>query len=373
DFITIAIDPRDNTAWAGSFGGGLYHIDNSSSPKIFKQASPIGPTVGDPGSYRVAGLAFDADNNLWVANFGAGNQLHVLKANNTWQSFTVPFTLNENAVAQIVIDDAGQKWIQSPLGNGLLVFSEGNFATPADDKWRLLRSGTGLGGLPSNDVFCLAKDKSGFLWIGTDNGIGVFQCPQEVFSGGCETILPVIKEGAFANYLFKGQEVRSIAVDGADRKWVATASGVWLISRDGDKVLANYTEQNSPLLSNDVKRIAIDGATGEVFFATAKGLVSFRGNATEYEETKSNVLVYPNPVPPNFTGLIGIRGLPENTIVKITEMNGRLVHQTRSLGGQAVWNGKDYKGAKAATGVYLVLAADDVKGETVVAKIVFVQ
>ncbi|RYF81338.1 MAG: hypothetical protein EON98_12485, partial [Chitinophagaceae bacterium] len=39
DFITIAIDPRDNTAWAGSFGGGLYHIDNSSSPKIFKQAS----------------------------------------------------------------------------------------------------------------------------------------------------------------------------------------------------------------------------------------------------------------------------------------------------------------------------------------------
>ncbi|HEY0041856.1 MAG TPA: T9SS type A sorting domain-containing protein, partial [Flavisolibacter sp.] len=175
---------------------------------------------------------------------------------------------------------------------------------------------------------------------------------------------------AFANFLFKGQEVRSIAIDGADRKWVATASGVWLISRDGDKVLASYTEQNSPLLSNDVKRITINGQTGEVFFATAKGLISYRGSATAHEETKNNVLVYPNPVPPNFSGTIGIRGVPENTVVKITEANGRLVYQTRSLGGQATWNGKDYKGMKAASGVYLVIAADESGEEKVVTKIV---
>jgi hypothetical protein len=153
---------------------------------------------------------------------------------------------------------------------------------------------------------------------------------------------------------------------------VATSSGVWLISRDGDKVLANYTETNSPLLSNDVKRVTIDGSTGEVYIATAKGLISFRGGATEYEETKSNVLVFPNPVPPEYNGSIGVRGLPENSIVKITETNGRLVYQTRSLGGQAVWNGRDYKGVKAATGVYLVIAVDETKVEKVVAKIVFI-
>src|SRR5207249_9738191 len=122
----------------------------------------------------------------------------------------------------------------------------------------------------------------------------------------------------------------------------------------------------------DVRKIAIDGSSGEVFIATAKGLISFRGSAAEAEETKNNVLVFPNPVPPDFNGLIGIRGLPENSIVKITEANGRLVFQTRSLGGQAVWNGKDYKGNKAATGVYLVIAVDNVKGEQVVAKIVMV-
>ena len=373
DFITIAIDPRDNTAWAGSYGGGLLHIDASSSLKIYKQSSPIGPTVGDPTSYRVAGLAFDSENNLWISNFGSDRQLHVLKSDNTWQSFTSAFTLGENAVAQIIIDDAGQKWIQSPKGNGVLVFDEGEFNNPSDDKWKLYRAGTGSGSLPSNEVFCLAKDKSGYIWVGTDNGIGVIQCPQDVFSTGCEAILPVIYEGSFSNYLFKGQEVRSIAVDGADRKWVATSSGAWLLAKDGDKVIANYTEQNSPLLSNDVKRIAIDGSSGEVFFATAKGLISFRGAATEYEETKANVLVYPNPVPPGFAGNIGIRGLPENSIVKITETNGRLVYQTRSLGGQAVWNGLDYKGNKAASGIYLVIAIDERKAENVVAKIVIVR
>lgn len=370
DFITVAIDPRDNTVWAGSFGGGLMHLENNSSPKIFKQNSPIGSTIGDPSSYRVAGLAFDNENNLWVSNFGSPAQLHVLKENNTWQSFTVPFTLFQNAVAQIIIDDGGNKWMQAPLGNGLIAFNEGSFTNPADDKWKFYRVGSGLGGLPSNNVLCLAKDKSGFIWVGTDNGIGIIQCPEEAFSSTCEAILPIIKEGAFAAFLFKGQEVRSIAVDGADRKWVATASGVWMISKDGDKVLANYTEQNSPLLSNDVKSIAIDGVTGEVFIATAKGLISFRGSATEAEETKTNVLVYPNPVPPNFGGTIGIRGMPENTVVKITELAGRLVYQTRSLGGQAVWNGKDYRGNKAASGVYLVLAVSDSGEEKVVAKIV---
>lgn len=372
DWITVAADPRDNAAWAGSFGGGLVHLQNDQI-QIFKQNSPLLPPAGDPTSYRVAGLAFDAENNLWMSNFGSSRQLHVLKSDNTWQSFSVPFALYENAVAQIIVDDAGQKWIQSPQGNGVLVFDQGNFATPADDRWRLLKTGAGLGNLPSSDVLCLAKDKYGFIWVGTANGVAVFQCPQEVLATGCEALWPVVNEGAFANYLFKGQEVRSIAVDGANRKWMATASGAWLISPDGDQVLANYTETNSPLLSNDVKKIAIDGRTGEVFFATAKGLISLRGSATEAAENKGSVVVFPNPVPPDYNGTIGIRGLPENSVVKITETNGRLVYQTRSLGGQAVWNGKDYRGNKAATGVYLVLAVDNGKDEQVVAKIVLVR
>jgi hypothetical protein len=200
----------------------------------------------------------------------------------------------------------------------------------------------------------------------------VIQCPQDALTTGCEAVLPIIKAGNFASFLFKGKFVNSIAVDGADRKWIASDDGVWLVSRDGDQVLEHFTEMNSPLPSNDVRSVAIDGQTGEVYIATSKGLVSYRAGATEAAETKDKILVFPNPVPPGYNGSIGIRGLPENSVVKIIEPAGRLVYQTRSLGGQAIWNGRDYKGGQASSGVYLVMAVSDDKSEKVVAKIVFI-
>lgn len=370
DIITLAIDPRDGSVWAGSYGGGLIHFKEGSAPQIFKQNSPLAAPPGDPGNFRVSGLAFDEEGNLWISNFGSSRQIHVLKKDRTWKSFSAPFTIFENATAKILIDDAGQKWIQSPLGNGIIVFNEGDVNNPADDRWKFLRSG-GSGNLPSNEVFSIAKDKSGFIWVGTSNGVAVYQCAEEIFSN-CNAIWPVVKEGNFANYLFSGQEVRAIAVDGADRKWMGTSSGIYLVSADGDKVLANFTETNSSLVSNDVRQLAINGRTGELYVATAKGLVSFRAAATEAKESASEVLVFPNPVPPGFAGTIAIRGLPENSIVKITEANGRLVHQARSLGGQAVWNGKNYKGQTVAPGVYLVIAVDKLNREKQVTKIVMV-
>jgi ligand-binding sensor domain-containing protein len=128
-----------------------------------------------------------------------------------------------------------------------------------------------MGNLQSANVFCVEKDKEGFIWVGTSNGIGVIQCASEIFSSnGCDAIWPIVQQGNFADYLFKGEEVRSIATDGANRKWVATKDGAWLISADGEKVVYNFNEDNSPLLSNDVKRITIDGKTGEVFFCNSK-------------------------------------------------------------------------------------------------------
>jgi hypothetical protein len=373
DFITVTVDPRDESVWAGSFGGGLLHIKQNGSFEIFKQNSPIKPHPGDPTSYRVAGLSFDQENNLWISNFGSLQPLLVRKADGNWKSFSLPFTLTENALSQIVIDEGNQLWIVSPLGNGLVCYNHGNSLEDInDDHWKLYQGGAGNGNLPSKNVLCIAKDKSGFIWVGTDDGIAIIQCTESVFSAGCEAILPIVQQGNFAGFLFKGENVRSLAVDGADRKWVATGNGVWLISADGEKVIEQFTEDNSPLLSNNVKKIAINSKTGEVYFATAKGICSFRGTATEAGNTNSNVLVFPNPVPPGYNGTIGIRGLAENSILKITELDGRLVYQTKALGGQAVWDGKDYKGRKISSGVYLVLVSNDDKTEKTVTKIVFI-
>ena len=369
DFVTVAADPRDGSTWAGSFGGGLLHIRENGF-RVYKQSSPIRP---GRGGYRVSGLAFDSANHLWIANYGAMENLHVLQNNGSWQSFVIPFALVENAVSQIVIDDANQKWIVSPKGNGLICFNHGSsIQNAADDRWLRYQAGVAGGNLPSSNVLSIAKDRDGAIWVGTDDGIAVIPCPWEVHASGCAAVLPVVKDGNFSNYLFKGEAVNSIAVDGANRKWIGTANGAWLISPSGDKVLAHFTEENSPLLGNDVNKIAINGNDGEVFFATAKGILSFRGTATEPAINQEQMLVFPNPVPPGYTGSIAVKGLAANTFIKITEPNGRLVFQARALGGQVVWNGRDYNGRKIASGVYLVLATNENKTERKVGRIVFI-
>ena len=373
DYITIAIDPKDESIWAGSFGGGLLHITQPLSFSIIK-AGVLSPAIGDPGSYRVSGLAFDQDKLLWLSNYGAPQPLLAKKQDGSWLRFSIPFLLPENALTQIILDDDNYKWIVAAKSGGLLCYDPGgSVENTGDDHWKKFGTGAGNGNLPAADVLCIAKDKEGFIWVGTANGIGVIQCPGQVFTGqGCEAVWPVVKQGNFAGYLFNGQQVRSIAVDGANRKWVATDNGVWLISATGEEVIYQFTETNSPLLSNIVKKITINGQTGEVFFATAKGICSFRSTATEGAARNENVLVFPNPVPPGYSGTIGIRGLVNNAIVKITELDGRLVYQTRALGGQAVWDGKDYKGRRISTGVYLVLVSNDGRTENTAAKIVFI-
>lgn len=375
DIVTIAVDSRDNAVWAGSYGEGLLRLEDNRSVKIFKENSVIESSLSDPNSYRVAGLTFDDENNLWIANYGAAQNLSVLKASGGWIKFQIPFSHSYNAVTQIIVDDYNQKWIVSPNGNGLFCFNHGSsIDNTGDDRWKFFRAGKGNGNLPDNSVLSIAKDKNGLVWVGTSRGIGIIQCPQQVFAvQACEAILPVVQQDNFAGYLFRDEEVQSIAIDGGDRKWIGTKNGVWLISANAEKTIYYFKEDNSPLLSNDVKKIAIDPQSGEVFFATAKGLCSFRSTATEGGTANENVFVFPNPVPPGYHGKIAIRGLANNAIVKITELDGRLVYQTRAAGGQAIWNGSDYKGNQISTGVYLIVVSDETRQEKMVSKIVFVR
>lgn len=373
DFITVAVDPPDAGLWAGSYGGGLVHFTAGANTTIYKKNnSPLQAATGDPNSYRVSGLAFDKDRNLWISNYGAPQELHVRKNDGTWKSFAIPFSLLENAVAHILADDNNQLWIISPKNNGLICYQYGSsIDNTADDKWKLYRQGTGNGNLPGNNVLSLLKDKNGFIWVGTDRGIGIIQCSSDVFSGqGCDAVLPIVQLDRFAGLLFRDETVQCMAVDGANRKWIGTKNGVWLITPDGDKIIYRFTEENSPLFSNDVKRIAVNPVTGEVFISTRNGICSFRSTATEGNSRNSNVLVFPNPIPPGYNGTIAIRGVTDNALVKIAELNGKLVYQTRALGGQAIWNGRNYKGEKTASGIYLVLIRDDNGNEKTVAKIV---
>jgi hypothetical protein len=375
DIITIEKDRVSNTLYAGSFGGGLIEYESPTKYKIYKQGTGVDEAVGDPNNYRIGGLATDLENNLWFSNFGATQSFGVKKADGNWKKFTIPFLIKDNMAGGILIDDFNQKWIQVPQGNGLFCFNHGNsIDNTSDDRWKWYQTGKLNGNLPGNFVNSMVKDKDGFIWLGTDKGIGIIQCPGEVFTSfGCEVFQPVVQQDNFAGLLFVNEDVRAIAVDGGNRKWVGTRNGVWLLSPDGDKVLLRFTAENSPLLSNEIIRIAIHPSTGEVFFSTFNGICSYRGTAIEANTESQKVLVYPNPVPSAYNGTIGIRDVPANAIVKITELNGRLVYQTRAAGGQAVWNGKDYTGRRPASGVYLILITDESGQEKKVGKILFLK
>ena len=246
---------------------------------------------------------------------------------------------------------------------------------PADDKYYKLSTGVGNGNLPSNTVYCVAKDKNNNIWIGTANGIGIVSNCYAPFDGTppCDAQIPIVQYDQYAGYLFAGSNVRTIAVDGANRKWVGTDEGVWLLSSDASQIVYRFTQDNSPLPSNHIEKIAVDQVTGEVYIGTDQGLVSYRGTATDGNTSNSNVLIFPDPVPSGYSGTIAIKGLTADADVRITDVTGQLVFRTKALGGQAVWNGVDYKGHRPQSGVYLVFASSSDGSQVYSGKMVFLQ
>jgi hypothetical protein len=348
----IAVDPRGDTVFAGASSGGLVRVS--------------GATVS-AGGLPVTGLTYDVQGNLWIVNSGALLPLTEYHPDGSSLSYNLPVVIPGNQLGQATTDDFGYVWVKAPPGHGALCFN------PSAGQWKSYLPGSGQGNLPDATVNAIVTDKQGLVWIGTDNGIGVVECGASIFAGGCDVTWPVVQQDAFAGYLFQGQQVLCMAVDGADRKWVGTPSGAWLISEDGEQVVTTFNTANSPIFNDTVNAIGIDGKTGEVFFSTPAGMCSFRGDATEASQTQGSLLVFPNPVPPGYTGTIAIRGVPDGAVVKIVQLNGRLVYQTVALGGQAVWDGNDHSGARVDTGVYLVLIASRQDQERVAAKIVIIR
>ncbi|MCW3785118.1 two-component regulator propeller domain-containing protein [Plebeiibacterium sediminum] len=224
---------------------------------------------------------------------------------------------------------------------------------------------------------CLAEDKNGYIWIGSDEGPLVYYRPQTVFEEDypqvSKILVPRNDGSGLADYLLENENIATIEVDGANRKWFGTQNGVYLISEDGTETIHHFTKENSPLISNIINSITINPESGEVFFGTDKGIVSFIGTATEGKENYNSVLVFPNPVKPGYDGEITISGLIENTTTLITDISGKLVYQAISTGGQVVWNGRNLNNNKVSSGVYLVFSTNEYGEKSLATKIMIVR
>jgi ligand-binding sensor domain-containing protein len=251
---------------------------------------------------------------------------------------------------QVAVDRNGYKWFVVAFNGGVLVYDSGqDLDSPGDDRYRVITSSNSV--LPTNNVNCIAVDLDGDVWIGTQQGTVSFECGSNVFDAACKGSRRIVNVDGFNGYLFENEEIRTIAVDGANRKWFGTATGVFVQSPSGETQEAHFTSTNSPLLDNTVIDIAVNNVTGEVWIGTAKGLNSYRAEATQGNKLNSEkAYAYPNPVQPGYDGPIAIYGLARDANIKITDVSGQLVYEGKALGGQAVWNGRDYLGAGLQAG-----------------------
>ena len=382
DFLCVAVDPVDTSHYfIASYGEGLFEFrgmefqtmyNNDNSPLQY-----VVPDDGKPQPYprhyvRVSGLDFDAAGNLWTVSAGVNEVIQVLQPDGTWVTLRDLPISNSPTTGSLLFLSNGLLVANIPRASNAGIFIMNNNGTldASDDTYNLYSTLVSTQGeaLSASEFYCIAEDKMGSLWVGTNIGpvIGYNTSDGYRFNR-----IVLFDE---SDYLLNGERVNCIAVDGGNRKWIGTQnSGVFLVSEDGTEVLENFTTENSPLFSDCIQSIAIHPQTGEVFIGTDKGIISYQGDATEGSEDYTSVHAYPNPVRPDFDDKVIITGLMDQSEVKITDLAGNLIYRSTCIGGQLTWDCRNAQGRRVATGVYLVLAATPDAKESVVTKIMVVK
>jgi hypothetical protein len=377
DPMRALIDPLNSDhIFVSTWGGGLLEYKNNNLVKQYTASnSPLQTTTPGPSDVRVCGLAMDKSENLWLTQSGVSASIKIIKSNGNW--IVNPVAIDAPVTGDIIITTKGQKWIVLPRGYGLFILDDNK--TPdifTDDKFKKMLVMDTENQVISF-VYSIAEDLEGNIWVGTDQGPVIYFNPDNVFNSDLKASrikVPRNDGTNLADYMLKTETITSIAVDGANRKWLGTASsGAYLLSADGTTQIKNFNEQNSPLLSNSIISLAVDNKTGEIWFGTSKGIQSYRGDATAGEEKFKKVYTFPNPVRADFKGNVTITGLIRDSQIRITDISGNLVYETVSDGGQATWDLTTYNGHRVATGVYLVFCASKDGSQSCVTKMLVIK
>lgn len=370
----IDYDPLDDTHLFAGARSGLYEFRNGEFINFYNSTnSPIEPFNGKSVNYQmVTGIKYDRSGTLWFLNSQAPTQsLIEYTRDGKFISHSIPelMKLDQNgytgeslgSLCNIMFDSKGYMWF---VNNNWFLASayRHHIENGTTNTYKNFVNQDGTAITAMYGVSCVTEDKEGNMWIGTDVGPFVLEKSQIEADKPYYTQVKVPRNDGsnFADYLLNKVNVSAICIDAGNRKWIGTnGDGVYLISADNLTQIHHFKTDNSKLLSDIVQSIAINNQTGEVFFGTEKGLCSFISDATVINEemTKDNVWAYPNPVTPDYTGLITVVGLSFNADVKIVSSNGTLIAEGRSNGGSFTWDGNDKNGKRVASGIYMVITA----------------
>lgn len=371
DLMNVAQDPNDKDHYfVTSYCAGLLEMYHDEVVDLYTpdNSTLISAAPNNPKEYtRTDGAMFDEQGNLWVLNAAGTKNINILTPDKQWFSFGVAYQ-NEDlpfyTPGEIMVDRRNTQWKWIPqcrYNTGLLLLQDNG--TPTNDKddqvfYRKEWYDQNNKQIMPDFIYSMAQDHDNTIWVGTNAGL--FLIPATIdftTSNRCERVIISRNDGTqLGDYLLDNEQINYIVVDGANRKWIATAtSGVFLLSPNGEETIEHFTTENSPLSSNNVLSIAILESTGEVFFGTSQGLVSYMSDAIEPAKNFSDIYAYPNPVHPNYRGVVTIRGLMANTEVRIVDASGNLVTTVLGNGGEAVWDMTNAQGSRVASGIYTAL------------------
>ncbi|MBQ9418149.1 MAG: hypothetical protein IJU19_06165 [Bacteroidales bacterium] len=363
DIVAACINPVDSSEMlAALWGTGVASIRDGRVATLYDETNTGGVlhryVVGDFGTLRVGAMTFAPDGTLWAVNSSSPAALVARKPDGSWKSFSTEYIAPMLEVDKLLRDSI----------TGYLWFAGRNNAIYVHDGVSRIATVNPNNGsrLQTQTVNAIVQDREGSIWVGTDQGIKVVYDGGRVFAGGgmgevspvvCSNI--TISDRGIYEYLMAYENITAIAVDGANRKWVGTASGgLYLLSADGLTQLRHFTAAESPLLSDKITTLAIQPHSGLLYIGTDRGVQIYRSDATEATgEPEETVYAFPNPVRPGYDGPVAIKGLARDALVHITDAAGHTVFTTQALGGQAIWRLRTDEGERVAAGVYYVFAA----------------
>ena len=355
--------------YAGSWGDGIFEFENQELRNYYYSAnSPL-------GNYGISSMDSDEDGTLWVLDVNSSKSIKALTYDNNWVSLSYGSIDNRMDSRKIIALQNGDKWVLRGLGSSLFAFNVNEtIANNDDDVMSNFFVRDENNSSISSQVYDITEDQDGSVWVGTSSGVAIYSDPGTIFrEGNFFAYRPVITIDGSTQYLLSTEKVQCIEVNGANQKWLGTEnSGVFLVSESGDKQLTHFNTLNSPLPSNNIQKISVNPETGEVFFVTDKGMVSYRGKITEGKGNYNDLYVYPNPVRETYRGDITVSGLMSNSTVKITNVSGNLVWEGKSEGGQFIWDGKSFNGSRVHTGVYLIFCSNSDGSKSKVIKLLFI-
>ena len=380
DVNSVDVDPLDpNHVFAGAKSG-LYEFQNGKFIKHYNSENSLITSFNNTSkNYQlITSVKFDTDGNLWMLNSQSPSNQSLIEytKDGKWVSHHKPELYNLGSLECLMQDSRGLLWFVNNHHELPSIYCY----QASTDQLNKYSSFVNEDGATLSPVFVryVTEDKNQDIWIGTNIG------PLLLYKKDITSDTPIFtqvkvprNDGTnYADYLLSGVDISCIAIDGSNRKWFGTnGNGIYVISNDCLTQIYHFTTNNSNLLSNNIEAISINEQTGEVFAGTDKGLCSYMSDASSpnNEMTKDNVWAYPNPVKPDYTGLITITGLSFDADIKIVTTNGILVNQGRSNGGTYTWNGKDLKGQKVASGIYMVETATSDGSKGTVCKIAIVK